>query len=258
MKQNNSLHTLYALDFDGVICDSAIETAITGYRAATHFWPEMAEAPIHTDDINAFKHVRPHLETGYEAILIMRALYLGVSVNTLCLHYDKKLNELIRNNQLGIAELKHSFALTRDQWIDKDLQDWLNHNPLFDGIANALRHIAENSAENSLYILTTKQERFVKHILHNQGISLPDDQIYGMQHSKQDVLEKLIRDQPQPITFLEDRLPTLLKVAKNPALQAVTLQLADWGYNSEQDRQQAHKHGIEVIRLSEFIQLHTA
>ena len=39
---NNSI--IYALDFDGVICDSAVETAITGWKAASSIWKDMPEA----------------------------------------------------------------------------------------------------------------------------------------------------------------------------------------------------------------------
>ena len=32
---------IYALDFDGVICDSAIETAVTGWKVAQKIWQDM-------------------------------------------------------------------------------------------------------------------------------------------------------------------------------------------------------------------------
>ncbi len=241
----------YALDFDGVICDSAIETAVSGFRAAQYFWPEMAATEIEQAQIDAFRQVRPWLETGYEAILIMRALFQGMSVADLCAHYDAHMAALISADQLDITELKSRFASIRDQWIQQDEQDWLDHNPLFSGMADKLRKLPKDA----LYIVTTKQERFVERIIQGSGIDLPMSHIFGMdrQRSKQETLQQLLSESPDtPMIFIEDRLPTLLKVQNNPALESIKLQLAGWGYNTRKDIQTARLHKIEIVTLGSF------
>ena len=60
------------------------------------------------------------------------------------------------------------------------------------------------------------------------------------------------------IQLIEDRLPTLAGVLGNDRLNAVELQLVDWGYNTEQDRTDARTKGIKVIGLSEFLQAQPA
>ena len=47
-KMNNSI--IYALDFDGVICDSAVETAITGWKAAGSILERHAQGGSSSDD----------------------------------------------------------------------------------------------------------------------------------------------------------------------------------------------------------------
>jgi len=42
-------------------------------------------------------------------------------------------------------------------------------------------------------------------------------------------------------------------VLANTQLNAIELQLVDWGYNTEQDRSSARAKGIKVISLSEFL-----
>ena len=69
---------LYALDFDGVICDSAIETGITGWKVARQIWQDMPDQTP-PEMITLFRQVRPVMETGFEAILIMRLLHEGIS-----------------------------------------------------------------------------------------------------------------------------------------------------------------------------------
>lgn len=59
---------LWALDFDGVICDSCGESSLSAWKAATHLWPEIFtnEATISKKDevIEKMRLVRPVVETG--------------------------------------------------------------------------------------------------------------------------------------------------------------------------------------------------
>lgn len=85
---------IYALDFDGVICDSAVETAITGWKAATFVWPDMANTVPEEKHIEKFRELRPQLETGFEAIIFMRLIQQGESVMNIKANISKFLNEL--------------------------------------------------------------------------------------------------------------------------------------------------------------------
>ena len=105
-------------------------------------------------------------------------------------------------------------------------------------------------------IVTTKQERFVQAILQSNLIEFDGARIFGLERklNKQTVLAMLQKEHPErSITFIEDRLPTLLGVLNNPQLQSIKLQLVDWGYNTELDREQAREKGIDVICLDTFI-----
>ncbi|CAA6812734.1 MAG: Unknown protein, partial [uncultured Thiotrichaceae bacterium] len=207
---------LYALDFDGVICDSALETGLTSWNTATTLWPDMPSGPAPAEIIEQFRAVRPLLETGYEAPLIIRLLYNGVSVGEMFVDYHQKLEALIRQDNLEIAELKRLFGEIRDQMIADDEQKWVEMNPLFAGVAEKLCGL---NAED-WYIVTTKQERFAKRILQQNQIGITDEHIYGLdrQLTKQQVLEKLIAVHPgREIVFVEDRLPTLRGMESNPA-----------------------------------------
>lgn len=243
---------LYALDFDGVICDSAVETAITGWKAASQIWPELpAKPPVLF--VEQFRQLRPALETGYEAILAMRLLHEGVAVETVYNQYQELTHALIDEAQLSIDELKRLFGSTRDQWIAADLADWVTMNPLFPGMASFLNQLNQHQA---WVVITTKQERFVKQILTANGISLADEHIYGLDRnlSKVEVLRSLLNQQPDlKIRFVEDRLPTLVNVAKQADLQLVDLVFAAWGYNTANDKIDAIGQGFINQNLDEFL-----
>lgn len=241
---------IYALDFDGVICDSAIETSITGWKAARLLWPKMP-VDISDDIIGQFKLVRPALETGFEAILIVRLLFEGVSPESLLTDFSHKMDSIIRRDQLDPAHLKQLFGEVRDNWIKDDLQHWLAMNPLFEDVNKTLKSIEPDKC----YIITTKQERFVHQILNANNITLDPERVFGLDRnlSKQQVLADLQEQYPENvIIFVEDRLPTLENVMNNTELKQVQLFFADWGYNTTQDKQQATELDLKRIDLNDF------
>lgn len=246
--------TIYALDFDGVICDSAVETGITGSKVAHQIWPEM---PAHPSEemIALFRQVRPVMETGYEAILIMRLLFEGISPALLLADFSTKIAQIIAQNQLSTSDLKQQFGDVRDHWIANDLEQWIAMNPLFDGVAEMLRNIEPQQC----YIITTKQERFVSQIFEANHIALPTSHIFGLDRklSKQQILTDLLTRHPeQPILFVEDRLPTLINVNNDHRLEDVQLFFADWGYNTQQDKQHAlNLKTVATLTLATFIKL---
>ena len=250
MKNN----VIYALDFDGVICDSAIETGITGWKAARELWTDMS-APLPPQElIDLFRFVRPIIETGYEAILVMRMLYEGENGDAILSDFTKKKQAIINKTGKDIDFLKQLFGKTRDTWIQDALPEWIRMNPLFPGVAEKLRKL---DTQGLWYIVTTKQERFITQILKANHIELPDSRIFGLDRnlSKEAVLTDLINNHPDEIIyFVEDRLATLLNVINNDKLQDICLFFATWGYNTEQEKLDAEHHSIECVDSEDFLE----
>ncbi|MCL7422451.1 MAG: HAD family hydrolase [Methylobacter sp.] len=248
---NNSI--IYALDFDGVICDSAVETAITGWKCAGQIWNDMPGPVPPSQLIDQFRQVRPIIETGYEAILAMRLLHLGETTAAIYTDYAGKTQALMQAAQVDAGDLKQRFGATRDAWIETALADWIDMNPLFSGISERLQRLGQ---QGIWYITTTKQERFVKQILKANRIELPDAHIFGLDRnmSKQEVLKKLLeKHSGQPIHFVEDRLPTLLNVLKNDELAEIKLIFALWGYNTDADKAVAAQNPFVSQLLEDFL-----
>ena len=58
------------------------------------------------------------------------------------------------------------------------------------------------------------------------------------------------------LSFIEDRLDTLMHVIADPALEDVRLYLADWGYNTPRQREEAAAlPRIEVVSVKAFRRL---
>ncbi|MCK4842666.1 MAG: HAD family hydrolase [Methylococcales bacterium] len=244
---------IYALDFDGVICDSALETGISGWKAASQIWNDFSTA-LPTKELSAqFREIRPIMGTGYEAILIVRLLNNGETVKAIMEDYQAKTQQVLKDSALNIDQLKKLFGETRDHWINENMTEWVEMNPLFPRIAEKLQQIP---SQDTWYIITTKQERFVKQILQANNIQLADERIFGLGRnmSKEAVLTDLVsKHKNETIYFVEDMLPTLLKIIKNDKLKTVKLFLALWGYNTAQHKLDAEKQAITLINREEFL-----
>ncbi len=245
---------IYALDFDGVICDSALETGISGWKVACHLWGDF-RAPLPTQQvIDDFRKVRPMMGTGYEAIVINKLLHDGETVESIVNNYEAKKAAVIQDSGLEIDGLKRLFGETRDAWIHEDIDDWVEKNPLFPGIAEKLQDLTDKGL---WYIVTTKQERFVKQILTACNVQIPDGRIFGLDRNmtKEAILIDLLNKHPdERLCFVEDMLASLFRVKNNHQLASVKLLLASWGYNTAQDRLDAKDLAIDLIDFDDFLE----
>ncbi|NVM23297.1 MAG: HAD family hydrolase [Desulfobacterales bacterium] len=234
-------HDVFAVDFDGVLCDSAAETGVTAWRAGGQVWPAWHGPEPPSEYLRRFINLRPVVETGYQAVLLMRLIYTGVEDETIELQFPELCTSLLDESEYSAADLVRLFSQARDTWIDRDLDDWLDRHRFYVGVVETFAARVES---DPVFILTTKQERSVRILLHSRGIHLPADRIFGLDagKSKENVLEQLSR-RPEfdgnRFHFVEDRLQTLIRIAGRSSLRDVLLYLVDWGYNTPRDREKA-------------------
>ncbi|KAL4538461.1 hypothetical protein Ndes2437A_g01479 [Nannochloris sp. 'desiccata'] len=222
---------LWALDFDGVACDSCGESSLSAWKAASAVWPERfsaADAISRKDQlVEDMRAVRPVVETGYENIVQIRCLLEGVTVEEMLNNWHSLLPEYMKTWNLDRNELVQLFGSTRDEWMAADLDGWLAPNRIYPGVADCMKSLMH---DHEVYIVTTKQARFTETILKNMaGIDFPIDRIFSQTVSgrpKSEVLENLEAKHPQAgsFHFVEDKMSTLEKVAKNRASQVKVIE----------------------------------
>lgn len=247
--------TLLALDFDGVLCDSVLETAISGWKAGAAIWPDMS-APMPPDELlSAYRSVRPLIETGHEALLMMRLLKDGIDPLELFHGFPERLVRLMEQIGTDHEELQRLYGTVRDRWIEDNAEQWSSLSPLYPGIKKFLGNLPASVAG---YIITTKQERFVRRLLDYNGIAFPAEGIFGLERGvpKETVLRRLVTHHPgRRLYFIEDRLATLIRIMGRTQLAAVRLYLADWGYNTDADRKSARESNIPILELHRLLAL---
>ncbi|KAK9121295.1 hypothetical protein Syun_018912 [Stephania yunnanensis] len=260
---------LYALDFDGVLCDSCGESSLSAVKAAKIRWPNLFDGvDSATEDwiFDQMHVVRPVVETGYENLLLVRLLLeirkpaiqkssvaAGLNTEGILENWPKLKPVIMKEWNEERMELIELFGKVRDEWIDKDLLGWIGANRFYPGVSDALKF-----ASSKVYIVTTKQSRFAGALLQNlAGVTIPPDRIYGLGTGpKVEVLKQLQKkpeNQGLRLHFVEDRLATLRNVINEPELSSWKLYLVDWGYNTKKEREEAGSiPRIHLLELSDF------
>jgi phosphoglycolate phosphatase-like HAD superfamily hydrolase len=252
-----SLPGTLALDFDGVLCDGMQEyfqTSWRTYRTFNHIWP--TSSPLPPVNLEAsFKRLRPVVTSGWEMPVLLRAILKGFGEAELLQRWAEIRDRLVAEEELNPQELSKRVDIVRDRWIAEDLPGWLGLHQFYPGVAEQIQACLRTGL--NLVIITTKESRFVVQLLQQQQIDLKSANIFGKdrQQSKAETLTQLLTQTPQPIWFVEDLLPALLKVKQAPQLATVRLFLADWGYNIARDRTLAvQDNRIQLLSLSQFAQ----
>lgn len=251
---------VWALDFDGVTCDSVGESAVSAWDAAARQWPDLfatdaaraARARVLAD----MRTVRPVVETGYENVVQVRCLLEGVTPDAMLAGWRDMLPAKMAAWGLDRGALVRLFGDVRDEWMARDLDGWLAANGIYAGVPDILRAAR---ARHHAYVVTTKQARFTAALLERAaGVPFPEADIFSQTVSgrpKGEVLAALAAKHAGAggFHFVEDKLSTLEKVAADPALAAWQLYLVDWGYNTAAERARARAGGrVRVVSVAEL------
>lgn len=252
-----SIPTILALDFDGVICNGLIEYFETAWRTYCQIWspPSQTYAP---DLAASFYGLRPVIETGWEMPVLIRALLVGIPKEKIVQDWSGIAQQLLKEAGLVAADVGKKLDQLRDEWIATDLASWLSLHRFYPGVVERLRLLLASPVQP--VIVTTKEGRFVKALLQQQGVQMPEQWIIGKESKrpKHQTIRELIGRRtgtPSDLWFVEDRLKTLQLVQQQLDLDSVKLYLADWGYNTVAEREVArHDPKIRLLSLSQFAQ----
>lgn len=250
---------LVAFDFDGVICDGLIEYFQTAWQAyCTLFNPDHSEPPEGL--AKRFYPLRPVIETGWEMPVLIDVLVKEFENPNIDQQIVEQWPEMalpyLESANLTKTESVQALDGVRDQVIQGDLQSWLALHRFYPGMIARVSELL--SSDLPVYIVSTKEGRFIKALLSQSGLDFPDENILGkeVKRPKYETLRLLKEKHSAPqIWFIEDRLPALKAVATQSDLTEVQLFLADWGYNLERDRTQARQDpNIHLLSLEKVVQ----
>jgi phosphoglycolate phosphatase-like HAD superfamily hydrolase len=256
------MHVL-ALDFDGVIADSAPEAFLVALRtfagmrpgsalacAASSFpgpsAPEpgaLREAPLYAP----FLALMPLTNRAEDYGVVLSALESGSPPR------DQAAYDALRRDHPAawLDDYHRRFYVERHGLAESDPEGWLRLMPPYPALLPVLRRRAADAA---LALATARDRRSVSALLRAYGIGdlFAPERILDKQAgvSKTEHLAELrarCRVEFKQITFVDDKVSHLDGAAR----LGVRCVLATWGYNGPREMRQARERGHRVCGLAE-------
>ncbi len=256
---------LLALDFDGVISDSAPESFVVAVRTYCALEPAervraQAEALCDASRVPSLDEVRacplyaPFLEMmplgnrAEDYAVELHALETGRPLADQAA-FDAFKSELGRER---LRTFHKRFYPIRHAMAERDRAAWHGLMSIYPGLAALLRRRADDCV---LAIATAKDRHSVRMLLDVYGIAqlFPEGRVHDKETgvSKRAHLEAL-RDAHgiafEQMLFVDDKVNHLDDVAR----LGVACGLAGWGYNGQRERLLARERGHAIFELGEF------
>jgi phosphoglycolate phosphatase-like HAD superfamily hydrolase len=249
-----------ALDFDGVISDSAAESFAVALRTYVQLRPdsrldELAReiAASSPGALRANRVYRDFLELmplgnrAEDFAVALDIIESGAAVSTQA-DYDARFEAWPTSDRDAFHE---RFYQERQRLSEADRAGWL---ALLDPYPAIIDLLWRRAPDVTLALATAKDHRTVKILLERYGLSplLPDERILDKESgpSKRAHLAALshrLDVDYAEITFMDDKVNHLEGVAS----LGVRCVLAGWGYNGQRERTRAEEQGFLVCDLSD-------
>ena len=253
---------ILALDFDGVICDSAGECLFTSY---SYYAPIAGLAPISgLDEIpeavrEKFYRMRPFIRDGKDYMLILYFITHGIPIEVqedFDQHSSDHLEQVCQEVEAADAkELEELFQRKRRDIRARDEPAWLGLNPLYQELEEGLLTCQDQF--DRIYVTTSKPTDAVVQILAHHRIPLSEDHIYGYDKVKKEQgknghlnkVHQLTGAPFEEIHLVDDQL-SHLKAAQQLGANCYH---ASWGYTTKQQGQEADAVGIASLKQESMV-----
>lgn len=261
---------VFVLDFDGVIADSQFEVSSAGIEAAVARWPHLLDlaSPKGRERVaKGLSRTRPRLVQGYETMVMARLICEDEDNIERILNggwEDCILPQALKSWQEGEEALVRFFEDLRTRRASQDPDSWVSLTPLYPGVAEALADCTV-----PWYICSSKRgDRLVTLLQALLGLKV-DEESNRLFHTLIPPTERklqVLRDlQQRPLCqnphttlhFVDDRFETIRAAALEDDVRSrYKLYLADWGYNTEEERVEACQlPGVKLLSREQFCEL---
>jgi len=242
---------LLALDFDGVLCDSAREAFVVSVRTFAETFPEHRLAPAAEADAGLLARFLEIMPLGNRAEDYAVTLAAIASERPLPdqAAYDAFHASIERERLRAFHE---RFYRVRKAWAERDPEGWLARMAPYPGFCELLRRRAGDA---TLAIATAKDRRSVRAILEAHGVAdlfadgfVLDKEAGEKKSAHVEQLAARAGCSAREVTFVDDKVNHLEDVAGVGARCV----LAAWGYNGAREHGIARAQGFLVCGLDDF------
>jgi phosphoglycolate phosphatase-like HAD superfamily hydrolase len=239
-----------ALDFDGVIADSIGECLVMGYNAYSKFTRSGAQIrrleELNERHKNECKRLRSFIRSGEDFVYIQLAIDKGFRLQ------DQQEFDSFINQHVNLKNTFYNlFYVEREVFSSTEEDLWIELNPLYKGVKQFL---VKYPVKDRLYIITTKQIKYVLKILNGNSIYLKEQNCFcsSGRDTKPNIITHLLarnRISTEKFYYVDDQVDTLVEVKGS----GVHCFLAEWGYTTKEQILRAQDENISRIGLDDFL-----
>ncbi len=220
------MNTAVFLDFDGVICDSALECLASSWLAYHRLRRERAPEAVPADLLRRFIRLRPFASAAADYVLIQELIAAGrepLSLRDFEGERSARRGRLERYDRL-MREVRSGLLRT-------DPDYWMSLHRLY---PHVLRELPRWVASDSFYILSTKRPELILRTLRHFGLLMDARRTLGCPRSgKLGIIARTMRRKNiARALFVDDQIANLRPEPAGPgsAEPPVARALAAWGY----------------------------
>lgn len=253
------------LDFDGVVANSIIDCFVTAYNVYLKFNPStkiLGAKPITYENIrqvvvgnkplfDKFWKLSTFASGGKYYVVVFYAIEANEDLKSQ-LEFDVFCSNFFDTN---LGSFQTEFYLERKRLQDINMDKWFELSPPVAEVVPQFRKLLEEGA----YIVTSKDEDATLKLCKKYEIEVDAEKIldkdFGL--NKADKLSKLAEQNSvdkADVCLVDDLLKHVLTV--NQA--GFKVYMADWGYNTPEQRKEAEKLGIPLLKKENFYDIISA
>ncbi|PSC70318.1 hypothetical protein C2E20_6217 [Micractinium conductrix] len=262
---------VFVLDFDGVVVDSEVEVSTSALGACAGYWPQLFGEGQLAERLRQrvradLRATRPRLINGWEALVMARLVLEDQgSVARILADWEPLLETTLAAWGEGDGGgLSAAFEAHRAAQLAADADSFVALNPLYPGVADALQespypyYIASSKAAGRLVTLlcaslgldidTASPRLFA-------GLIPPNERKIAALRA---IAARQVAAGGATLHFVDDRFETMHAIAEQAPdlLERWQLYLADWGYNTPEERAAAAAlPGVRLLSRPQFLEL---
>ena len=250
---------ILAVDFDGVISDSALKSLFVSHNAyCNHFgsevqknfggecfdfenWERMKNE--YSREMEKYRKLRSYIELSCDFFVMIKIIEEQIEVKN-----QQEFREIRDKLNFDYDFFHDLFFQEKERWQNKDFKKWFSLAPIFEDVTAGIKKFLEEGKK--VVIATSNLGKAIHPAFHPDylgfSMQLKDifDKNYGKNKSDHMVA---ITDQYgvefNDIYFIDDQLSYL----KETQLLGVNVFLAGWGYCTEEHKQIARQKNMVVV-----------
>ena len=254
---------ILALDFDGVIVDSVLDSLFVGHNAYLRLygpgkkkyfggklftfdnWEEAKKQ--HQEEIKYYRTLRPYIRGATDYGLIQKLIEENKFVKN-----QEEFDNYRKAAKFDFEAYEKEFYKERERLQNIDYRAWFNLEPPYPKVIEGIKKLLEE--ETKIVIATSNRRKAIARTFTPEyfGFTIEPEGIldkrYGEYKSEQmKQIVKLYNVKFEEICFVDDQLSHLIQTRT----LGVKVLLAGWSYATDIQKEEAQKQDILVIEREE-------